>query len=149
MATTVAEIKEQYPIPVWKYQVTVDGEDYFFSEISGITQTNETIIYRDGKNEMFMPGMGTPVELTLQKGIIKGDSKLTDWIFETKMNTINKRDITISLLDQEDLSTQLVTWTVTNAFPKQLDAPSFNAMSNEIAIESLQLMADSLSIAFA
>jgi phage tail-like protein len=148
MATTVADIKAQYPIPVWKYQVTVDGDDYFFSEISGITQTNETITYRDGKNTMYMPGMDTPVELSLKKGIIKGDSKLTDWIFNTKMNTIDKRDITISLLDQEDLATQLVTWTVTNAFPKKLDAPSFNATSNEIAIESLDLMADSLAIEF-
>jgi len=148
MATTVADIKAQYPIPVWKYQVTIDGDDYFFSEISGITQTNETITYKDGKNTMHMPGMDTPVELSLKKGIIKGDSKLTDWIFNTKMNTIDKRDITISLLDQEDLATQLVTWTVTNAFPKKLDAPSFNATSNEIAIESLDLMADSLTIEF-
>ena len=39
-----------------------------------------------------------------------------------------------------------VSWTVQDAFPKKLDAPSFNASSNEVAIENLELMASNLII---
>jgi phage tail-like protein len=33
-----------------------------------------------------------------------------------------------------------------NAFPTKLDAPSFDANSNDVAIESMELMGDGVSI---
>ena len=43
----------------------------------------------------------------------------------------------------------MVTWKVTNAFAVKLDAPSFNAKTNDVAIESLELIADDLKIEYA
>ncbi|MEM1255787.1 MAG: phage tail protein [Cyanobacteria bacterium P01_H01_bin.21] len=143
------DIQNTYPIPVFYYSVTIDNEEPIaFSEVSGLAIEYETITYKDGlsyrEGSKHMPGLGTPVNVTLQKGIVKGDSYLLDWINTIKLNTVEKRDLTISLLNEAGEPT--VSWVVKNAFPKKLDAPSFNASSNEVAIESLELMASDLEI---
>ncbi len=155
--------ENNYPIPVFHYQVTMykhkEGLDEIgeeiksslaFSEVSGLSIEYETITYRDGMsyggNAKYMPGLDTPVNLTLKKGIVSKKSDLFDWINTVKLNTVEKRDIDISLIDAD--GNALVTWKVDKAFPKKLDAPSFNANSNEVAIESLELMASNLKIQY-
>ncbi|BAY79999.1 hypothetical protein NIES25_64870 (plasmid) [Nostoc linckia NIES-25] len=149
MATSAEDIKNNYPIPVFYYRVTIDGDDsHAFSEVSGLSIEYETITYRDGMSykdgAKHMPGLSTPVSLSLKKGIVRKDSYLFNWISTVKLNTVAKRDIRIDLLDET--GTAVVSWTAINAFPKKLDAPSFNATSNEVAIESLDLMANDLKI---
>lgn len=151
MATSVKDIKDRYPIPVFYYRVTIAGEDAIaFSEVSGLSIEYETITYKDGMSyrdgAKHMPGLSTPVNLTLQKGIVKQDSFLFDWISSIRLNTVEKRDIRIDLLDETGAPT--VSWTATDAFPKKLAAPSFNASSNEVAIESLELMASNLKVEY-
>ncbi|WP_366241018.1 phage tail protein [Chromobacterium subtsugae] len=41
-----------------------------------------------------------------------------------------------------------MTWSVSNAFPKKLTAPSFNGGSNEVSVEQLELMADDITVTF-
>lgn len=149
MATSVEDIKNKYPIPVFYYRVTIDGQDSIaFSEVSGLSIEYETITYRDGLSyrdgPKYMPGLGTPINLTMQKGIVKADSYFFRWISSIRLNTVEKRDIRIDLLNENGEPT--VSWTVQDAFPKKLNAPSFNASSNEVAIESLELMASNLTI---
>ena len=40
----------------------------------------------------------------------------------------------------------VISWKVINAFPTKLEAPAFDASSNDVAIESMELMADSVTI---
>ncbi|MDZ8104381.1 MAG: phage tail protein [Nostoc sp. DedQUE12a] len=149
MATSAEDIKNNYPIPVFYYRVTIDGDDsHAFSEVSGLSIEYETITYRDGMSykdgAKHMPGLSTPINLSLKKGIVRKDSYLFSWISSVKLNTVAKRDIRIDLLDETGAA--VVSWIAINAFPKKLDAPSFNATSNEVAIESLELMANDLKI---
>ena len=151
MATTAQDIKKSYPIPVFYYRVTIDGDgSHAFSEVSGLSIEYETITYKDGMSyrdgAKHMPGLGTPVNLTLQKGIVRNDSYLLNWISTVRLNTVTKRDVRIDLLDESGAA--VVSWTVIDAFPIKLDAPSFNASSNEVAIESLELMASDLKIEY-
>ncbi len=149
MATTPEEIKNSYPIPVFYYRVTINGDDsHAFSEVSGLSMEYETITYRDGlsykEGAKYMPGLESPINVTLQKGIVRQDSYLFGWISGVNLNTVDKRDIRIDLLDETGAA--VVSWEVTDAFPKKIDAPSFNATSNEVAIESLELMASKLKV---
>ncbi|WP_202801006.1 phage tail protein [Candidatus Regiella insecticola] len=146
MATTVADIKADYPFSVYRFNVSIMGlEDKVgFSEVSGLEVGHQPITYKDGLGFKHMPGMPEPIKLTLKRGMVKGNSTLYDWMASVRLNRIEKRDITISLLDEE--THPLVTWTVQSAFPTKLVAPSFNATSNEVAIETLELMADSLRV---
>ena len=151
MATTVDDIKTTYPVPVYYYEVKVDDLDpIHFSEVSGLSIEYETISYKDGlsfrEGEKHMPGQMKAVNLTLKKGIVRADSKLFDWISTVSLNTVVKKDITISLKDETDAP--VVSWKVQNAFPKKLDAPGFNAGSNEVAIESMELMASKLDVEY-
>ncbi len=148
MATTVDDIKASYPIPVYRFTVNVGDESMAFSEASGLDIGYETITYKDGLGKIHMPGQPTDVDITLKRGLVRKKSQLYDWISETSLNLINKRDITISLTD-ETASEILVTWTVNNAFPTKLSGPSFDGSSNEVSIETLELRADKVKITFA
>jgi phage tail-like protein len=152
MPTTKDDIKNSYPVPVFHYHVEIDGIDAIaFSEVSGLSIERETITYKDGlsckEGPKHMPGISTPVKLTMKKGIVKSDSKLYDWINSINITTVDKKNITISLMDESGDS-PVVSWKVTDAFPTKLEAPSFNATSNEVAIESMELTADDLKLEY-
>jgi len=153
MALTKAEIKSNYPLPVYNYKVDVAGETIGFSEVSGLNRSYEKITYKESKTEggagpniMRMPGQIADVNITMKKGYVKAKNieKLYSWINGTALNQIEKRDITVSLCDEA--GEPVVTWTALNAFPIKLEAPSFNATTNEAAIESMELVVDFVSM---
>ncbi len=153
MATTVADIKSSYPLPVFHYVVVIDGMDpVAFSEVSGLSMENKPITYKDGEScvqgAKHMPGMTEPAKVTLKKGIVKGNSQLYDWMSSVRVTTVDKKNLTASLMDEKG-ETPLVTWKINNSFPTKMDASSFNATSNEIAVETLELMADDIKIEYA
>lgn len=148
MTTTAEQIATAYPIPTYRYRVTVGNEEMAFSSVSGMEISHETITYKDGVGgRYFMPGQLAPVNISLKRGVVKGSSKLYDWISSISLNQVEMRDISISLTNESG-SELLVTWNVANAFPTKLSAPSLDASSNEVAIEELSLMADRVTIQF-
>ncbi|MEM9903567.1 MAG: phage tail protein [Cyanobacteria bacterium P01_D01_bin.44] len=149
MATSVKDIQDKYPIPVFYYRVTIgDNDSIAFSEVSGLNFQYETITYKDGLSykdgPKYMPGFFNVVNLTLQKGVVKADNFLLNWFKTIRLNTVEKRDVRIDLLNENGDAT--ASWLAKDAFPTKLDAPSFNASSNEVAIESLELTATWLEV---
>ena len=151
MALSPDEIKAIYPLPVYNYRVEINGEAVAFSQVSGLSLSFETTTYKEshtetlpGVNTMRMPAQSGDVTVTLQKGLVPSKSLpvLYDWIRTTQINQIEKKDIFIRLLDET--GSAVVSWRVINAFPTKLDAPSFDASSNDAAIESMELMADTV-----
>lgn len=152
MATTTEDIKTTYPIPSFHYIVNIDGMDpVAFSEISGLNIEVKPITYRDGlsvvQGAKHMPGLAEPAKITLKKGIIKGDSQLYDWINSIRITTVEKKNISASLMDEKG-EAPVVTWKIKNAFPLKIDTSSFDATKNEVAIETLELMADDIKIEY-
>jgi phage tail-like protein len=148
MPTTAADISNEYPLPVYRFAVSFGGESIAFSEVSGLELSRETITYKDGLGRRYMPGQAGDVTLTMKKGLVKGKSEFYTWISSISLNQVDKKDITVSLTDEKG-ETPMVTWKVSNAFPTKLSAPSFDATTNDVAIETLELMADGLSMEFA
>ena len=93
-----------------------------------------------------MPGMKQPLRVTLRRGIVFQRDDLLTWIKTVQQNKVDKRDIVIDLCDET--GAPLISWLLRQAFPLKLDAPAFNANSNEAAIESMELMAGDLLITF-
>ncbi|UJB32734.1 MULTISPECIES: phage tail protein [Chromobacterium] len=148
MATSTEQIANTYPIPTYRYRVTVGNEEMAFTAASGMEISHETITYKDGLGGLFyMPGQIAPVNISLRRGVIKGKSQLYDWIHSISLNQVEKKDILISLTNEAG-NELLITWNVANAFPTRLTAPSLDASSNEVAIEELALMADAVTIQF-
>lgn len=147
MALTKAEMKSLYPMPVYQFRVQVAGVTMSFAEVSGLTVDYEVTTYKEsattglGPVVMRMPGQIKEVHVTLKRGIVEGSAAfLWDWINSTQYNIVEKRDITISLLDET--GHPRITWIARNAFPNKLDMPTFDAKSNDVAIETLALTAD-------
>lgn len=149
MALTKEQIKTDYPLPIYNYRVDINGESISFSEVSGLELSFETFTYKEsyasggkvGPNIMYMPGQIQPVTISMKKGLVKGKSipVFYNWINSIQLNQVDKKDIVVHLLDET--GTTVVSWKVIDAFPTKLSAPSFDANSNDVGIESMELMA--------
>lgn len=137
-----------YPLPAFHFQVDWGGSKLGFSEVSGLNIEQQIIEYRDGLSPEFstikMPGIRKYGNITLKRGIIKKDNEFYDWLNTTKMNVVERRDMTIKLLDEEH--NPVVVWTVKNAWPTKIDAPSLKADGNEVAIESIEIANEGITI---
>ncbi len=152
MSLTKEQIATTYPLPVYNYKVEIDGTTVGFSEVSGLSVAYETTAYAEspvagvGPRRMYMPGQSKPATITLKKGVVAGVSvpTLFAWINSTQLNRIVKKDIYVRLCNEN--GDAVVSWRVMNAFPTKLDAPSFTASSNDVAVESIELMADRVTV---
>jgi phage tail-like protein len=154
MALSKNDIKAAYPLPVYNYKVEIGSDAVAFSEVSGLSISYETTTYKEspvasgmrGPRIMHMPSQPQPTTITLKKGTVRAVSigALYNWIKTVQLNQIEKKDIFVRLCDENGAA--VITWKVINAFPTKLDAPTFDANSNDAAIESMELMADDVTI---
>lgn len=153
MAVSVQEIRQTYPLPVYNYRVEIGPDAVAFSEVSGLSIGHEVTTYKEsptgggpGPRIIHMPSQPTSPKITLKKGIVRGQSVATlyQWIASIQLNLVEKRDIFIRLCDET--GAPVISWRVINAFPTKLDAPSFDAKSNDVAVESMELQADRVTI---
>lgn len=138
----------QYPLPVFHFAVEWGGTRVGFTEISGLTQENQAIEYRDGSfpeySSIKMPGLRKFSNITLKRGIIKSDNDFANWLSTVKLNTVERRDLVISLLNEEHAP--VMTWKVQNAFPVKVEGPGLKATGNEVAIESIEIAHEGLEL---
>lgn len=146
MAVTADDIAVQYPIPTYRFIVTLGDEQVPFTSASGLDINFDTIEYRDGSGNWYkMPGQRQVPNITLSKGVFPGKNVMYEWINSIQLNQVEKKDIMISLTNEAGTEV-LVSWNVSNAFPTSLTSPSFDATSNEIAVQQITLMADRVTI---
>lgn len=138
-----------WPMPKFHFQVKWDANVMSFQEVSGLDVQSEEIKYRQGDSPIFspvkMPGLKKYGNVTMKKGIFKGDNKFWDWLNEIKMNTIKRVPITISLLDEAGAPTMV--WTLANAWPTKITGTDLKAEGNEVAVESIEIVHEGLTIA--
>ena len=143
-----AQSANVWPMPKFHFQVKWDANVMSFQEVSGLDIQSEEIKYRSGDNPVFspikMPGLKKYSNVTMKKGIFKGDNKFWDWLNQIKMNTIKRVPITISLLDEAGAPTMV--WTLANAWPTKITSPDMKASGNEAAIESIEIAHEGISI---
>jgi len=154
MALSKDDIKSAYPLPVYNYRVEIGSESVAFSEVSGLSVGFETFTHKEspvesgtaGPRVMTMPAQAQAPTVTLKKGVVHGVSvkALYEWIGSKQLHLIEKKDVFIRLCDEN--GDPLVSWKVINAFPTKLEAPGFDATSNDAAVESMELTADSVVV---
>lgn len=146
MSTSSEQIASEYPIPVYRFVVSLGEDKVSFKSVSGLDVKYDAIEYKDGTGGVFrMPGQLQAVNVTLNKGVFRGKNELYNWISSISLNQVEKKDLMISLTDESG-SELLATWNVSNAFPTSLTGPSFDASSNDIAVQEITLQADRVSI---
>lgn len=138
----------QYPLPKFHFQVEWGGSKIGFSEVTGLGVETEVIEYRTGDMKDYtkvkMPGMQKYGNITLKRGVFQSDNEFFQWWNTVKLNQIERRDIIISLLDAEH--EPRVIWKVRNAWPVKIQSTDLKADGNEVAIETLEIAHEGLSI---
>lgn len=129
-----------YPYGKFRYKVEIDGlEAGGFSEVTGFDASIDVIEYREGdmvQTPMKIPGLKKYGNITLKQGLATS-KVLYDWIIAGVNGAVDRKTITITLLDDEE--SPAASWQVINAWPMKYTAPDFNATSSEVAIETLEI----------
>jgi len=154
MAVSTADIRATYPLPVYNFRVEIGADAIGFAEVSGLSMGFEVATYKESPTEsgapgprtLHMPTQPTNPTITMKKGVTRGASvaALYKWFASTALNQVEKRDIFVRLCDEA--GAPVITWKVVNAFPTKLDAPTFDAKSTDVAVESMELRADRVTI---
>lgn len=141
----------EYPLPKFHFQVDWGGTKLGFSEVSGLNVETQVIEYRDGimpeYSKVKMPGMQKFGNLTLKRGMFQSDNEFYYWWNTVKQTKIERRDITISLLNEEH--EPVMTWKVKNAWPTKVQSTDLKADGNDVAIETLELAHEGLTMEMA
>ncbi|MEM7370307.1 MAG: phage tail protein [Bacteroidota bacterium] len=174
MATSPSDIKSSYPLPAYNYRVTILfgstlaipkvadvaanadlGTVISCSEVSGLNMEIETITYKHGFSFLtgmdIIPGQKKEVQLTIKKGVTKNSRYFSDWInlvypviAGLPVSLVQKRDVLIDLCDEN--GDAVVRWVITKAMPIKLEAPTFDATTNDVAFEQLHLVASQIRV---
>jgi phage tail-like protein len=155
------------PYAAFNFFVTIENTTVAgFMEVTGLDVENLVIEYREGNDQnqdgkpknsgafvRKLPGLERYPNVMLRRGII-GDLKLwndlrkkvRDGTAGPELNAVGATSpaVTINLQDEKHNTVQ--TWTLQNAWVSKLSGPSLNAKSNEIAIESIELVCDRIEL---
>lgn len=127
------------------FRVVVAAKTIGFQEVSGLLRQHETVTYRHGNSfcegerivkyhhEKYAP-------ITLKRGIVAQEAVFLYAWLESKFEV----PMTVSLCNARGLP--VVNWRIARVIPVKLTAPTFNAASSEVAIDTLELMASGITV---
>ena len=138
-----------WPLPKFYFSVEIGTlGTVAFQEESGLDMETQPLEYRAGNNPVFspikMPGLVRSSNVTLKKGVFTANNAFWDWYSQVKMNTIKPQSVAISLLDETGKPTMV--WKLANAWPSKVTGTDLKSEGTEVAIETLELVHDGLTI---
>ena len=139
-----------WPLPKFYFSVDWGSTTNIpFQEVSGLEIEAQPIEYRHGNSPVFstinMPGIVKNSHVTMKKGVFVNDNAFWDWYNKIKMNTIERQNVVIKLLDESGSPT--MTWTLNNAWPSKISSTDLKSDANEVAIETIEISHEGLTIA--
>lgn len=145
-----------YPLPKFHFQVEW-GDDFRigFTEVSGLDFETEPIEYREGNSKKYnkskQPGLTKYSNVTLKRGTFQGDFDFfKEWqktyYFQEGNDTGSRyrRAVTIKMLDENH--NPIITWVLENAWTTKVQSTDLKADANEIAIETMEMVHEGLTI---
>jgi len=138
-----------WPLPKFFFSIDLgDGKKQGFSEVTGLESEVKPIEYRHGNSKVFspikMPGLRSVGNVTLKKGTFTKDSIFWTWFNQAQLNIIKRKNVVISLLDEK--ATPKMTWTLTNAWPTKVTGTDMKSDSSEVAVESIEIAYETLTV---
>ena len=129
------------PYHGYNFLVEIDGITRAgFREVSGLDATQDPVEYREGNEKSLtvrkLPGLNKFSNVSLQWGI-STDDDLWKWRAAAMNGDIQRKNGSIVLLNEN--REEKVRWNFREGWPSKWTGPTFNATSDEIAIESLEI----------
>jgi phage tail-like protein len=140
---------QEYPLPRFQFQVDWGGAKISFMEVTGMDMQVEPIEYRHSDSKDFskikMPGMRKYNNITLKRGKFEQDFDFNNWLDEIANERVNnRRDLVIRLLNEKH--EPVAVWKATRCFPIKITSPDLKSDANEVAVESIEIAHEGLSL---
>jgi phage tail-like protein len=138
-----------YPLTSCHFTVSWGGDNIGFSEVSGLSVENQPIEYRDGLMSaktlpLKRPGLRKAGNISLKRGIVTANNDLYTWFNNFGEPNVTRRTLVITLLNDE--GNPVFVWTISEAWPVKCEGPGLKASGNEIAIETLELAHEGITV---
>lgn len=92
MSVEEKTIANTYPIPTYRFVVSVGKEQMSFSTVSGLDQSVQLVTYKDGTGGLFqMPGQIEPLTITLKRGVVPKKASFTNGLIRFLSTVWRKR----------------------------------------------------------
>ncbi|MGE5117356.1 MAG: phage tail protein [Betaproteobacteria bacterium] len=118
-----------------------------FSEVGGLTAEGDAVDYREGsdlqQNVRKLVGLRKYANLTLKRGYTQ-DKALWQWYTNIMNGVADRRNVTIVLMNEA--RQPVLRWHAENAWINKIEGPAFKASSNDVAMESLELVHEGLTL---
>lgn len=128
------------PYRGYNFRIEIDGIDRGgFREASGLDSTQDPVEYREGTEGLTprkLPGLNKYSNISLKWGTTE-DAELWEWRKKNMDGQIERKNGSIILMD--DTGEEKVRWNFREGWPTKWTGPSFNATSNDVAIETLEI----------
>lgn len=135
-----------YRVYNYKLIFQPDIAEAHFTEVSGLGVKVNSIAYREGGTQAIvrkLPGFVEYADVTLRYGL-SSSRELWDWFLTGVNGRVERRNVSIVLLDT-DGATEVMRWDLVNAWVTEWRGSVLDAMTNEVAIETLSLTFDTLA----
>lgn len=132
----------------FRFLVQWDAQEMRVQEALGLDTDSQSISYRAGSSEanspFKMPGLKKFDNVILTKGVLKANSTLWDWFGQITANTIQRKSVRVSLLDETGRPTSV--WTLTNAWPTQVTRVEGTFGDDEVAVALVEFVHEGLTL---
>jgi phage tail-like protein len=149
----VALVPRPQPYSGLNFEVAVEGISpdgtavgATFKECAGLVCTVDAIEYRSGvdpPNVIKIPGLSKYDNISLKWGS-NGTSLFWNWIFSAINGQVQRANGYIKLLDEN--RQEVMRWSFRNGWATKYSGPSFNAATNELAMESVEIAIERLTL---
>jgi phage tail-like protein len=135
------------PYQQFNFTIAISGNDYGgFMECSGLTINQDKIDYREGNyktNSIHkIPGLiAIPNNFVAKRGLIKNNNL---WVLYQKNieSKVERNAVVVTLRDEG--RNPVLKWTLENAWISKLESGPFNAKTNDVAVETVEFIYESL-----
>jgi phage tail-like protein len=134
------------PLRAYNFRLLINNvTEGHFTEVSGLGVRVERISYREAGNNSVIraiPGRVTYPPVTLRYGLTSSP-ELWEWLMTAVEGRVSRRNASIVMLDASG-SSEVLRWNLLNAWPEEWLGAPLDAMSRELAIETLVLAHEGL-----
>jgi phage tail-like protein len=141
--------KRDDPYAAFNFLVTIDGIAGIvagFSEVTGLNTETDVIEYRTGAMDITvtkLPGLKKFGNITLKRGFTASHDL---WLWRKTVLDGKTERHTGAIVLLNEARERALAWTFKEAWPRRFEGPAFNAKTNEVAIETLELVAEGVDL---